>query len=185
MAGKLTVTVNLAGLKKFKSAFDADLRASANGPVRRAMQDWVTIVGRFLTERYWRFSYGGGTWAPLKPATLVRKEREGMLPYILRRMDLMFQSFAPAFNKPGEVSQAVPFGVRIKFGGGMRHFYPGTTKTIAEVAMHHQEGGPNLPQRKIIVPPDAETKKKMRDRMQQGVNEMLAETCSHVSEGKG
>jgi hypothetical protein len=177
----VSIKVKLTGLKKFQSALQSDLRLKSNGPIRSALQDWVVIWGRFLTERYQRFSQGGGNWPALKPATLVAKERKGLLPWILRATDLMFQAFAPELvAKPGYLSEEIPFGVRLKFGGGMHQLYPGTTKTVAEVAMYHQQGGGNLPQRKIIVPPDVETRKKMRDRMDQGVNELLKDTCTKV-----
>ena len=176
MGGKrYTVTVKLTGMKKAQQAMQADLRLSSSGPIREAMHDWVSIYGAFLTRRYFLFSQGGGDWRPLKPATLHAKERKGLLPFILRATDLMFQSFAPAFAaKPSPIGKDVPFGVRVSFAGGMHQLYPGTTKTVAEVAMYHQQGGDTLPQRKIIVPPDAETKKAMRDRMQEATNQMWA-----------
>lgn len=172
MGLRLTVNVNLSRLKRFKENLDADLRLAANGPVRRAFQDWVTIYARFLTRRFFLFSLGAGTWKPLKPETLKRKKKRGLLPWILRATDTMFQMFAPQIAaKPGRLSEQIPFGVRVGFGGGMYMRYPDGPR-VAEVAMYHQEGAGNLPVRKIIVPPDQPTIKEMRDVMQDAIMDL-------------
>lgn len=136
------------------------------------MQDWVAIYARFLTRRYYLFSLGAGTWKHLKEATLKAKKKKGLLPFILRATDTMFRAFAPEFAaKPGGISQQIPFGVRVGFGGGMGGLYP-NGKTIAQVAMYHQLGEGNLPVRKIIVPPDTATVHEMRDRMAKALDQM-------------
>lgn len=137
------------------------------------MNDWVGIYARFLTERYNRFSFGGGNWAPLAPSTLKQKQRKGLLLLILRATDLMFQAFAPEFaGKPGGINKQIPFGVRISFGGGMNIPHPPSEKTIGQIAMYHQLGGGRLPQRKILVPPDTDCVAQMRHRMFTALEEM-------------
>jgi hypothetical protein len=163
-----TVNVNLSGLRKFRDTLEGDLRLSSNGPIRKALQDWGVIYGRFLIQRYFVFSMGGGNWPKLKPATLERKKKAGLLPWILRATDQMFQSFAPEFAaKPGGLTTQVPFGVRVGFGGGMRWPHSTADMPIAELAAIHQK------RRKIIVPPDTATRKLMRDRMDLAVREAL------------
>lgn len=72
---------------------------------------------------------------------------------ILRDKGLLFNVTAPEFTGAiGQLQEDIPFGVRVGFGGPGRH--PDGTATIADIAGFHQEGGPRLPQRKIIVPPD-------------------------------
>lgn len=79
---------------------------------------------------------------------------------ILRDKGLLFNALAPAFSgAPGQLQEDIPFGVRVGFGGPGRH--PDGAATIADIASFHQEGGPHLPQRKIIVPPDEPTRERM------------------------
>jgi len=172
---RVTVTINLYRLRRFASTLESDLRLSSNGPVRRALDDWAMIYSRFLTKRYEEFSHGGGNWAPLSPRTLASKVARGLLGLLLRATDTMFEAFAVGFSrKPGTV-ETMPFGVRVKFSGGMERAHPNSDKTIAEVAMFHQLGGPHLPQRKLIVPPDQETVRAMRDRMENALKELAVD----------
>ncbi len=170
---QLTVAVNLHGLRKFKTALSNDLRTSESRPIRDALNEWAVILARFWTARWSMFSAGGGDWRPLKPKYKAWKARKGLLTLILRATDLMFQSFAPEMaKKPGRLSEEIPNGIRVGFGGGMN--YPHTTNpnvTIAQIAMFHQTGAGNLPKRKIIVPPDTETRALMRATMQEAVQE--------------
>lgn len=169
----LTVTLNLHKLRAFKPALEADLRHSGNGPVRAALHEWAAILGRFLTNRWMVFSHGGGNWRKLRPATLARKKRLGLLMLILRATDLMFESFAPELaKKPGRVTEEVPFGVRVGFGGGMSYPHKRGGPTMAQIARWHQRGAGNLPARKIIAPPDQATVDKMREVMQSAVAEV-------------
>ena len=167
MALSFNVNVNLSKLKRFQESLQADLRLSGNGPVREALHEWGAIIARFLTKRFFIFSLGGGNWKPLKPATLKAKKQKGLLPWILRATDLLFESFNPVLaRKPGKITEEIPFGVRVGFGPNMRAMrYPGTNTSVAEVATYHQKGMGNLPVRKTIVPPDAPTIKEMRDVM--------------------
>lgn len=167
---KATVTVNLRGLTRYREALESDLRLKANGPLRRALDEWGAIYARFLTKRWFVFSMGGGNWKKLKPATLERKKKAGLLPWILRATDQMFQAFAPSLaRKPGRVSEQIPFGTRVGFGGGMQYPHSMANMPIARLAMIHQVGGGSLPARKIIVPPDAETRAEMREVMREAV----------------
>lgn len=168
-----TVAVNLHGLRKFKTALSNDLRSSEARPIREALNQWAVILARFWTARWSFFSAGGGNWKPLNPKYLAWKMRKGLLPLILRSTDLMFQAFAPEnARKPGKLSEEIPFGMRVGFGGGMQ--YPHTSNpniTVARLAMMHQTGEGNLPARKIIVPPDQETRAQMRATMEEAIRE--------------
>lgn len=169
----LTVTLNLYKLRGLRPALEADLRLSGNGPIRAALHEWAAILGRFLTARWERFSFGGGNWRKLRPATLKRKERLGQLLLILRATDQTFESFAPELaRKPGRVTEDVPFGVRVGFGGGMQYPHSRGGPTMAQIARWHQTGAGHLPVRKIIVPPDQATVNEMREAMQAAVAEV-------------
>ncbi len=63
---------------------------------------------------------------------------------------------------PGQLQQEIPFGIRVGYGGP--HAHPeGKGVTVADVAMFHDQGGPNgrPPKRSIIVPPDDRTVQRM------------------------
>ena len=166
------VVLNLHGLRRFREALESDLRTSEAGPIRDALKDWAVLMNRYLTRR-WR---EGDNWPPLAEATLARKRRLGLRREILRATDQMYQAFAiEVSRKPGRISEAIPFGIRVGFGGGMQ--YPHDTAkglTIAELASIHQKGGGRLPQRKIIVPPDTATRAKMRAVMQKAMMKVAA-----------
>jgi len=169
----ITVNVNLYKLRKFRHALEADLRLSSNGPVRKALDEWGSLIALFLLNRYERFSRGQGNWKALKPITLAGKVRRGLLLLILRATDTLYDYFNPTFSrKPGELSETIPFGVRVGFGKNMERLHPDSkNKTIREIAMFHQEGGGRLPQRKIIAPPDQDTINKMRAVMQKALEQ--------------
>ncbi len=56
---------------------------------------------------------------------------------------------------PGSLTEFIPFGVRVGYGGTAKH--PSTKGTIAFIAAVHQHGSGNIPARPIIVPPDEKT----------------------------
>ena len=169
-----TVNINLYKLRKFRDTLNADLRLSSNGPVRKALDEWGSLISLFLLNRYERFSRGQGNWRQLSPVTIAGKIRRGLLLLILRATDTLYDYLNPTFSKkPGELSEAVPFGVRVGWGKNMERLHPDSkTKTIADIARFHQEGRGRLPQRKIIAPPDQDTINKMRAVMQTAVKQM-------------
>jgi hypothetical protein len=158
---KTYIKINLPTLKKYGEIFSSDLRFKQNQPIRDMLQRWRDYYSAFLVQRYFQYSFGGGDWAQLAESTLAYKRRHGLLLQILRATDLLFQSFAVMFDKPGAKDKE--FGIKISFGGGTGVSYPGKTITPAEVGMFHQLGGPRLPKRVIIVRPDRITLAKMRN----------------------
>jgi hypothetical protein len=176
---RVTVNVNLHRLRRFREALDRDLRLSSNGPVRRALQQWIAILSRFLTRRWMLFSHGGGNWPDILPETRARKVKRGLLNLIMRATDSMFQAFAlSSEGKPGTLSEEVPFGVRLGFGGGLDYPHPGSGTSMAKIAMFHQTGAHPNRVRKIIVPPDTTTTQKMREVMQSALKETAREASA-------
>jgi len=93
---------------------------------------------------------------------------------ILRDKGLLFNVTAPDFTgAPGQLQEDIPFGMRVGFGGPARH--PDGTATIADIAGFHQKGGPHLPIRKIIVPPDDPTQRKMASVMDTALQTLAGE----------
>lgn len=153
-----TVNIKLSALRKFKEQI-----AKGEGPVKKGLKQWAAIYRSFLQLRYDRFSKGGGNWPPLSEATIARR-RKGKGK---RRVSILVDTgtlkaaLNPTFSgRPGSIENYTKFGVEVGYGGNDVH--PGGDLTIADIASFHQHGGPNLPQRMIIVPPDKPTLERMR-----------------------
>ena len=123
-------------------------------------KQWGVVYRSYTQRRYSKQSRGQGSWPKLAPST-VRRRRKGS-NVILRDLGLLFAVVNPTFPGPGSIAERVNGRtVRLGYGGGDRH---GTsTVTIAQIAEFHQNGGGNLPQREIIVPPDNPTTKQLSD----------------------
>ncbi len=171
----LTVAVNLHGLRKFKDVLETtDLRTSEAAPIREAIEKWGDILTKFLSRRWRIFSLGGGNWPALNAKYRAWKVRKGFLPFILRMTDMSATLFSAEFSrKPGALSRDVKFGVRVGFGEDMQ--VPHQTNpqmTVAAIMRLHQEGVGRLPQRKVIVGPDTETRAKMREVMDKALKKV-------------
>lgn len=174
-----TVNLNLEPLRRFAAAVRADLRRTGNGPVRRAIRQWAARYRGFAQNRFDSYSKGGGDWAPLAESTKKRrrKARKGRKRgatrsfSILRDNNLLFEALeTPWTRKPGALQQDIQFGVRVGYGGPSK--YPGGKATIADIAMFHDTGAGNLPERKIIELPDFPTLELMKGDMERGLGEM-------------
>ncbi len=158
------VKVDLSGLKRFSKSVESDLRKSGNGPIRKAIKQWGFVYRSFVQERFDTFSKGGGDWKPLAVST-VKAKGHGV---ILKDTNTLFTALEPTFKrKPGQLQKDIPFGVRVGYGGEADKKHPSSkSKSVADIAGFHQDGGPNLPQREIIVSPDTTTIKRMQQLMQ-------------------
>ncbi len=172
------VRLNLEPLKRFAAAIRADLRTTGNGPIRRAMRQWAARYRGFAQQRFDKFSKGGGDWPPLAASTKARRRKarkgsKGARSFSLLRSDasLLFNALNPTWTrKPGALQQDIQFGVRVGFGGPAKH--PGGKATIADIAGFHDSGAGNLPERKIIVVPDARTLVSMANDMERALGQM-------------
>lgn len=148
-----TVKVSLSGLKKFKGVIEQ------GGPaVKKFLSQWAARYRGFAQLRFSKFSKGGGDWASLAESTILArpKGRGSGKPAILRNRGFLFAALAPTFQSaPGAEEKYEKLSVEVGYGGPGG--YPDASVTIADIASFHQVGGSFLPQRKIIVPPDAAT----------------------------
>lgn len=140
-----------------------DLDSSAR---RKVYKQWAMRVRSFLQLRFAKFSRGGGDWPPLKKRTIARRrvgrraKKIGRKTALLRNTDTMYNALDVRFtSKPGAIEKMVRDGIKIGFGGSARH--PKASMTVVKLAVIHQEGKGNMPQRKIIVKPDRRTKQGM------------------------
>lgn len=126
-------------------------------------QQWARIFTAFIRRRFDRASRGDGTWPPLAPSTIARrrKGRKGTVRKvsILRDTGLMFRQLAPELLTVASTSKSgAIFSSTCSFGNSAS--YP-KGPTVSQVMAFHQKGGGRLPQRKIIVDPDAKTSEQM------------------------
>ena len=177
-----TVIIDLGPLRKYRTALEADFRLRANGPVRKSFKQWAARYRSFLRERFDKYSKGGGDWAPLKDSTIKRRRKgKGTRRFaagsvaILRDKGIMFAALDPVFkNKPGQLQDDIPFGIRVGFGGAAPH---GDDKiTVAYLALIHNQGLGHIPARIIVVAPDSATQRGMASDMERAHNQMVKDT---------
>lgn len=158
-----------------------------SGPEMDAMRkQWTIRYSAFIRKRFSTYSRGGGDWPPLALSTIkarrgpdkkraARRARNGVASGSTRARDTARGSkivevagrsvsilqdtgvMARALNigQTGNYNAATPWGIEFGFAG-VQHS-PGESASIAQIAMHHNEGGKHLPKREILVQPDQAT----------------------------
>lgn len=138
-------------------------RAPPGGPIDRVYRQWGARYLAFTRRRFAKQSRGGGDWTPLKPATIKRRRKgkgKGASAAILRDTSTLFGALT--IGAPGNLFKRIRKGIRVGFGGPARYVKgKGGHATITRIAQWHQEGKGNLPERKILVEPDAATVRRM------------------------
>jgi len=149
------------------------------------------VYRSFAQERFEQLSYGGGEWPPISTATMLgRRQGEAVnlvgarkarstktgrytkRPRTLWDTGTLFHALDPVFrNKPGAIQKDIPFGVRVGFGGGKKH--PKGKMTVARLAFIHHHGKGRMPQRKLIVTPNARTRALMKRIMTKQLAKMI------------
>ena len=142
-----------------------------------AMRDAYLAVGRvymsFIRGRFINASGGGGTWEPLSPYTIADRLRGGFgessrqLFSAFNAQHHLGSAFG-ASSKPPPAAAVLPilirtgrlYGSLVEGGAGhIEELLPDGIRKGSGVfyAAFHQAGGGRLPQREILVPPDADT----------------------------
>lgn len=144
------VKISLDTLKRWRRNVSSQLKQSSQGRITVAFKQWAVRYRAFVQDRFDRASKGDGTWKPLSPKTIANRRKQSST--ILRDTGTLFAALAPVWTAPsGSINELIDGGVRVGFGGSAKH--PEGLITIAEIAAAHQEGGPRLPKREIIVQP--------------------------------
>ena len=164
--------------------------ATLTGALRDMTYKWAARYRGFARARFIRYSRGGGDWPYLAPSTLAARRRKtpggrmyvidrktgkrrrtrgktnassklSQRPRILWDTGLLIGALQPrVVGAPGQLQKDEPHGILVGYGGP--HRYPkGKQPTIADIAHFHQTGAGRVPQRKIIVKPDALTRQGM------------------------
>lgn len=172
---RASIKIDLSELKKYQRHIDQDLRAggqiSGGSPIANALRQWAVRYRAWIQERFLKYSRGGGDWKPIKKATARRKKST----LILQDTRTLFNALSPEFtNKPGAISDTIPFGVRVGFGGPGKYTKKGggVGASIADVAHFHQVGAGLLPKREIIVKPDEQLLQQMAGDMERALIRM-------------
>lgn len=181
MSQLVTITVRFDGDEKIAHIIDEAFHAAA-GPIRDAIRSWGKRYRSFAQERFDVYSKGGGDWPPLAPSTIARRRtgkkrskkskklerayrRAGLADIanqlssayskkvsILRNTGTLFAALSPTFQgAPGAVEREGLYEIEVGFDGPAKH--PTGKATIADIASFHQNGGPRLPKRQILVDP--------------------------------
>lgn len=140
------------------SAATAAMRNMRAGPLRDGIIQAAHLYLGFTRQRFLKAARGDGTWKPLAASTIARRRkgrRRGGSPEILRDTGILFNSLSAGAH--GSVIRDIPNGVEVG--------------TQIKYAKHHQRptvpGRP--PVRKILVPPDDVTRRRMRDAIAAGM----------------
>jgi len=174
MSGK----VDIRGLTKFVKGIKAGSQIAGTGPIDNMLKAWGSRYMKFVRQRFVKFSRGGGDWKPLAAST--KKARRGSKRRKTRSSRAKTKTTSRGSGKkfailkdtatllkalsqgnPGNLFKRVKGGIQVGFGGSAK--YPkkkgkkGSTAKIADVAVAHNTGGKNLPQRQILAKPDAKT----------------------------
>ncbi len=170
-----TVRIDIGPLRAFANELHD---APRTGPVDTMLKQWGSRYLAFLRRRFTAFSTGGGDWPDLAPSTKKARRgpqrrkkarrKSGSAKTTTRGSGQRFAilrdtgTLLAALNvgAPGNKCDRVPNGIEAGFGGPARH--PKGKATIADIARFHNEGSGDLPQRRIIVPPNNETVEGMR-----------------------
>lgn len=168
----LEVKVNLAlkGIEHLRLDIEKGLHGTEKTAIRKAISQWSVIYRSYAMQRFDKASKGDGTWQPLSPATIAGRRKgkgKGPTAMILRDTGLLFKALSPGvIDAPGALTEDIPYGIRVGFGGPSRH--GNGQATIADIAAFHNAGS-GVPQRQIIVGPPDDVQAKMVEVLQKAL----------------
>lgn len=168
-----TLTVDTAGLDRFKKSIQAQQSNGTSGFITKAYGKWAVRYRAFVQRRWNVFSRGGGDWPPLSPATIKKrrgpsKKNRNRTVSILRDTNILFSGMAPTLSPPaGSINNLIEGGIEVGFAGSARH--GDDVVTIPELVFWHHTGAGNNPVRQIIVAPDAATVAGMGDDLDKAI----------------
>lgn len=113
----------------------------------------------FWSNRFDRFSRGGGNWKRTKRLKNSKGKRK---VFILRLTHTLFRALSPVMRGlPGQWEKITGNNIETGFGGSSRH--PNAKMAVHALAEIHQEGHGFNPKRKMIVRPDMQTRQQIID----------------------
>jgi len=156
----VTIEVDIKGMERFKGKLN-----SRSSPIMDKMYiQWAERLRSYWKERFDTWSKGGGAWVGLSKETIRRRKKgkDGTkTASILRNTNTLYKAIDPKLKSPGKLTNKGKNYIEIGYGGPDKH--PSVNATIAQVATWHQTGAGFNPVRKIIVNPNARTRKGMEE----------------------
>lgn len=155
-----SVSVEFRRGKRIIRAFGRVMTRSGgfrNDAMGAMFKQWAKRYERFVRRRW--IKQGDGTWAPLAPSTIRGRRGSRKGAKILRDTGTLIN--ASQIGAVGNVAKEAR-GATVEFGfGGGKHSDSGLT--IGELAEIHHEGTSTIPARPILVEPDSDTLRGMRN----------------------
>jgi len=141
--------------------------------IGRGMMNALTANDDYQQRIYWRNSNRGGPWPELARSTKLRRRR------------IALGKGAPRLPVNADIDAIMGFPILVITGQKYRSLAAGNdghwffvsddsmqSGTAIEDAIYHQLGGPRLPRRQIIGPPDEATLRRMSQAIAVGVANM-------------
>jgi hypothetical protein len=167
------VKIDLRGFDKLKRLSDAN---NQTGPVGDMFRKIGTRYLAFVNRRFIQSSRGGGDWTDLAESTKKQRrtgKAKGKVGHaILRNTGTLLNALS--VGAAGNIFKRRGKTLEVGIGGPSRH--PDSKATIGDIASFHDQGGKNLPQRQIIVQPDARTRTGMERDVQRAIDTMLKQS---------
>jgi hypothetical protein len=172
----VTVRVNLKNLKDAQAKVNAAAGSGGNigGSLDAMFRQWSVRYFAFSRKRFADFSEGGGDWPALAQSTINARRKgkstkaaqkasslnreggsAGGRVSILRDTGILARALTP--GAPGSHVKRIPGGIKVGIGGGNH----GGSLTIGWLARIHDQGLGHVPVRKIIAPPNDQTRRGM------------------------
>lgn len=153
-----SVLVNVNPMRRLTKVLGQVNASSSHRRVKQMYTNWARIYRGFIHNRFVDHSHGGGDWAALRPRTIKRKGHA----LILYETRTLVNAVDPdIYNAPGAYARHEGKQFVVGYGGNVVHPTARANSrsfTIEEIAAFHSYGmGPRLPERRIIVGPDAAT----------------------------
>jgi len=155
------IKLDIGPFNKLNRAIKRAGSAASNAPMGMMFIQWGARYMTFVRRNFMRSSRGGGGWAPLKRATArrrkgARKSRKGKKRRhaILINTRTLFNAIS--LGMPGNLRQRIrkPGGIRVGFSNDRHN---NDKITIRKLAIIHDSGLGNNPQRIILAAPDNKT----------------------------
>lgn len=138
----MPLTIDTSDFARFVQRMQTELDPSNGGAAKNALDAASNTYHAAMRLRFLNASLGDGTWQQLAPSTVREHARIGDdLPHVLH----MFGPLELSLRR-GEVNHVLDESGDSVIEG-----------TEDPKARFHQDGGPRLPQRQILVVPDSET----------------------------
>jgi hypothetical protein len=161
---RIRLSINTSPFSHFVQRASAATDVSRPGPMQDGMLGASDALWGFERTRFSFASAGDGTWAPLAESTVAKRKGKGESEPM------------PILHEYGPLENSL-------HRGGANHVLDVTSNGVIEgtadpKARFHQDGGANLPQRKIAVEPNADTLAAMKQQIVSGAQAALSQSAS-------